>query len=271
MLKIYSWNINGIRAVHKKGFIDWVARESPDILCLQETKAHPDQLPPELACIDGYRCVWNPAQRKGYSGVAVYFRQPPLATGYGLGIERFDIEGRLLVLEYPAFSLLNVYFPNGGMGDERVQYKLEFYEEIIEYCEVLRHKNKNVIICGDFNTAHQEIDLKNPKSNRNNSGFLMVEREMLDRFLGHGYIDVFRHLYPDRIEYTWWDFRTRARERNAGWRIDCFYVSKDMIDWVVDCVHFDQVLGSDHCPLGLFLREGQDLTQPGKYGIDQLP
>ncbi|MEQ8201558.1 MAG: exodeoxyribonuclease III [Syntrophomonadaceae bacterium] len=253
-MKIYSWNVNGIRAVHKKGFIDWVAGEAPDILCLQETKAHPDQLPPELTYVSGYRCVWNPARRKGYSGVAVYFRPPPLDIRYGLDVERFDCEGRLLVMEYPDFTLLNVYFPNGGMGDERVQYKLEFYEEIIEYCDRLRNKDKNVIICGDFNTAHQEIDLKNPKTNMKTSGFLAVEREMLDKFLSRGYIDVFRHLYPDKIEYTWWDFKTRARERNAGWRIDCFYVSRNMIDTVEDCAHFTQVQGSDHCPIGLFLK-----------------
>ncbi|NLN86319.1 MAG: exodeoxyribonuclease III [Syntrophomonadaceae bacterium] len=259
MKKIYCWNVNGIRAVYKKGFIDWVLSEAPDILCLQEIKAYPDQLPAELNGLPGYQSVWNPAQRKGYSGVAVYYRQPPLNVGYGLGIDRFDREGRLLVMEYPDFTLLNVYFPNGGMGDERVQYKLEFYQEIIEYCDGLRNKDKKVIICGDFNTAHREIDLKNPKNNMNTSGFLLAEREMLDEFLSRGYIDVFRHLYPDKVEYTWWDFRTRARERNAGWRIDCFYVSSNMIDSVADCVHFGQVYGSDHCPLGLYLPE--DMTE----------
>lgn len=253
-MKICSWNVNGIRAVHKKGFSDWVLGENPDILCLQETKAYPEQLPAELTRLADYECIWNPAQRKGYSGVAVYFRQPPLEVGYGLGVERFDNEGRVLVMHHQEFTLLNVYFPNGGMGDERVQYKLEFYDKIIDYCDALKVEGKNVIICGDFNTAHQEIDLKNPKTNTKTSGFLPVEREKLDKFLSHGYVDVFRYLYPDKVEYTWWDFRTRARERNAGWRIDCFYVSSSIIDRVQDCVHFDQVQGSDHCPLALLLR-----------------
>ncbi len=234
--------------------MNWVLRESPDILCLQETKAYPEQLPAEIADINGYASAWNPARRKGYSGVAVYFRQTPLAVGYGLGVDKFDNEGRVLVVEYDDFTLLNVYFPNGGMGDERVQYKLEFYEEIIEYCDQLKNRDKKVIICGDFNTAHREIDLKNPKANARNSGFLPVEREMLDRFLAHGYVDVFRHLYPDKVEYTWWDFKSRARERNAGWRIDCFYVSSNMIDDICDCLNYTEVEGSDHCPIVLLLK-----------------
>lgn len=254
MKKICSWNVNGIRAAQKKGLVNWVLRESPDILCLQETKACPEQLPAEIADITGYASVWNPARRKGYSGVAVYFRQTPLAVGYGLGVDKFDNEGRVLVAEYDDFTLLNVYFPNGGMGDERVQYKLEFYEEIIEYCDQLKNRDKKVIICGDFNTAHREIDLKNPKPNAKNSGFLPVEREMLDKFQNHGYIDVFRHLYPDKVEYTWWDFKSRARERNAGWRIDCFYVSSDMIDDIYDCLNYTEVEGSDHCPIVLLLK-----------------
>lgn len=254
MNKICSWNVNGIRAAQKKGLVDWILREGPDILCLQETKAYPEQLPAELTSIEGYDSAWNPAQRKGYSGVAIYFRQPPLTIKCGLGVDKFDHEGRVLIAVYSDFTLLNVYFPNGGMGDERVQYKLEFYEEIIEYCDQLKNKDVKVLICGDFNTAHREIDLKNAKANAGNSGFLPVERAMLDKFQAHGYVDVFRHLYPDKVEYTWWDFKSRARERNAGWRIDCFYVSSNMAGDVYDCLHYNEVEGSDHCPIALLIK-----------------
>lgn len=262
-MKLYSWNVNGIRAVQKKGFVDWVLREEPDILCLQEVKAVVDQLDETLVSIHGYQSYWHPAQRKGYSGVATYIKQSLLLSLgnqesikiiNGLGIERFDAEGRVLVSEFKGFTLLNIYFPNGGMGDDRVQFKMEFYEAVIAYCDGLVRQGKKVIICGDFNTAHREIDLKNPKANENVSGFLPVERAMLDHFLAHGYIDVFRHLYPDKVQYTWWSYRTRARERNAGWRIDYFYISKNLLDDIVDCQHFDDMEGSDHCPIALILK-----------------
>ena len=253
-MRIYSWNVNGIRAVQKKGFIAWIKQESPDILCLQETKALPEQLERDLVEIGGYQNVWNPAQRKGYSGVAAYFKQAPLSVQTSTGIEKFDAEGRVLILNFTDFTLLNIYFPNSGMGEERLQFKLEFYQHIMETCEHLKKIGRKIIICGDFNTAHQEIDLKNPQANRTSPGFLRVEREMLDTFLAQGYIDVFRYLYPDKVEYTWWDYRTRARERNAGWRIDGFYVSPDMMASIEDCRHLSYVEGSDHCPVALYLK-----------------
>jgi len=252
-MKIYSWNVNGIRSVQKKGFIDWLNAESPDILCLQETKALPEQLAPELVEIEGYQNVWNSAARKGYSGVAVYYKLQPQSIRFSTGIEKFDREGRILILGFEDYTLLNIYFPNSGRGDERLSFKLEFYRHIIEFCEGLKIQGKRLIICGDFNTAHQDIDLKNPKSNRNSPGFLQVERDMLDEFLSKGFVDVFRHIYPDRADYTWWDYRTRARERNAGWRIDCFYVTPDLLHRIRDCVHHSQVEGSDHCPIALIL------------------
>lgn len=252
-MKLYSWNVNGIRAVQKKGFVDWVLQESPDVLCLQETKAGPEQLADELINIPGYQSVWNPAQRKGYSGVAAYFKRSPLAISTGIGVERFDSEGRLLACTYSDFTLLNVYFPNGKMGDERVEYKMDFYDAVIAYCDNLVREGRNIIICGDFNTAHQEIDLKNPQANTTTSGFLPVERKKLDMFLAHGYNDVFRYLFPERVQYTWWSYRTRARARDAGWRIDCFYVSPGILDRIVDCRHLVQVDGSDHCPIALIL------------------
>lgn len=254
-MKIYTWNVNGIRAVQKKGFVDWVLDEKPDILCLQETKAHLEQLEKSLTDIDGYYSYWHSAKRKGYSGVATYSRQEPLVIESKLSLDEFDDEGRVLVTHYPGFSLLNIYFPNGQMGEERVDYKLRFYETIIEYCNQLKNQGKRLIICGDFNTAHQEIDLANPKSNENVSGFLPVERAMLDTFLGEGYIDVYRYLHPDTVSYTWWSYRTRARERNVGWRIDYFYASANMIDFVADCYPLTEVQGSDHCPLALILKD----------------
>lgn len=262
-MKLCSWNVNGIRSIQKKGFVDWVLREQPDVLCLQEIKASVEQLDESLVSINGYQSYWNPAQRKGYSGVATYIKESLLSSqGYGLhirisnglGIERFDSEGRVIAATFDDFTLLNIYFPNGGMGDERVQFKLEFYEAIIDYCDqIVKHGGK-VMICGDFNTAHREIDLKNPKANENVSGFLPVERAMLDTFLGHGYVDVFRHLYPEQVQYTWWSYRTRARERNAGWRIDYFYVSENLLEQIDECRIMDEIEGSDHCPVALNLK-----------------
>lgn len=255
IMKICSWNVNGIRAIQKKGFIKWVEEQRPDIICLQEIKANVEQLDDELLNVNGYRSFWNPAKRKGYSGVATYIREDlePDEAIMGLGIDKFDNEGRLMLFHFEQFSLLNIYFPNGGRGDDRVEFKLEFYEEVIKSCDILREKGERLIICGDFNTAHHEIDLKNPKANEKTSGFLPVEREMLDKFLSHGYLDIYRCLYPEETGYTWWSYRTRARERNAGWRIDYFYISSDLINEVVDCSLLNEVQGSDHCPLILEL------------------
>jgi exodeoxyribonuclease-3 len=252
-LKICSWNVNGIRAVAKKGFLDWVKKESPDILCLQETKAHPAQLEKELLEINGYTCYWNAARRKGYSGVATYSKIVPMAVDYDLGVEEFDQEGRLIISSYDKFTLLNVYFPNGQQNQDRLDYKLRFYARLMEVCDQMKVIQPHLIICGDFNTAHREIDLKNPKANENRSGFLPVERAVLDQFLNRGYIDVFRYLYPEKVQYSWWSYRTMARERNAGWRIDYFYVSQETLPYIEDCIILDEVTGSDHCPIILNL------------------
>lgn len=253
-MKIYSWNVNGIRSVYNKGFIEWMQREGPDILCLQETKASPEQLHQALLEVPCYKSYWNIGAKKGYSGVATYVRQAPLDCWMTTGVEILDVEGRILITHHPQFTLLNVYFPNGQMNSDRLNFKLQFYQALIDYCEELKKNQANIIICGDFNTAHREIDLKNPKNNEKRSGFLPIERDVLDRFLEMGYVDVFRHLYPDKVQYSWWDYRTRARERNAGWRIDYFYVSRPMVPQIVDSAILDQVTGSDHCPITLHLQ-----------------
>lgn len=250
-MKIYSWNVNGIRAIQKKGFLEWMEKEAPDILCIQETKVQLHQINEDLSKVNGYEAYWSCAERKGYSGVAVYTKFKPISVQYGIGIERFDSEGRILVLEYDSFILLNIYFPNGQKNEERLQYKLAFYDAILEYCEELKNQGKKLVITGDYNTAHQAIDLKNPKENQNYSGFLPIERAWIDKFIQHGYIDVFRYLYPDKIEYTWWSYRFKARERNAGWRIDYHFVSDNFIKDIKDIEIRSDIMGSDHCPVVL--------------------
>lgn len=252
-MKICSWNVNGIRAVLNKGFLAWMLEEAPDILCLQETKASPDQLRSELLDVPGYFSYWNHGERKGYSGVATYVRHQPTRVDTCTGIQILDVEGRLIISEHPEFTLLNIYFPNGQMNDDRLQYKLRFYKALMDFCEALHKREPRVIICGDFNTAHREIDLKNPKSNEKRSGFLPVERELLDQFHKRGFVDIFRRLYPEKVQYSWWDYRTRARERNAGWRIDCFYATEEVVPLVSDCRILEHVQGSDHCPIVLEL------------------
>ncbi|NLB41421.1 MAG: exodeoxyribonuclease III [Clostridiales bacterium] len=252
-MKLYSWNVNGIRAVQKKGFVDWVLKESPDILCLQETKAHFSQLDEELTQIDGYESYWNAPARKGYSGVATYTKEKPLSVQYGIGVDRIDEEGRIIVTEYPSFTLLNIYFPNGQKDQDRLDYKLDFYDEVLEYCNELVTDGKKVIICGDFNTAHHPIDLTNPKANEKYSGFLPIERESLSKWIDCGFVDSFRHFYPETVKYSWWSYRMQARPKNVGWRIDYFLVSGNMIDDVKDAEIRNDVMGSDHCPVVLHL------------------
>jgi exodeoxyribonuclease III len=250
-MKIYSWNVNGLRAIVKKGFFDFMVKENPDILCLQETKIQDEQLGDELRNIDGYHSCFSFAERKGYSGVAVYSKHEPLSLKRGIGIERFDREGRILVVEYSDFFLLNIYFPNGKKNEERLNYKLDFYDAVLEYLKVLRKKRKNIIISGDYNTAHREIDLKNPEANENTSGFLPVERKWIDKLIEHGYIDSFRNFYSDKVKYSWWSYRTRARARDAGWRIDYHFVNKEFIERVKDADILVDVMGSDHCPVSI--------------------
>ncbi|HZJ57872.1 MAG TPA: exodeoxyribonuclease III [Clostridia bacterium] len=252
-MRIYSWNVNGIRAVQKKGFIEWVKEEQPDILCLQETKAHLSQLDDELINIEGYESYWNYPERKGYSGVALYTKTEPKSVYYGIGIDIYDEEGRIIVAEYDDFVLLNIYFPNGQMSDERLKYKLDFYDAVLKYCNMRVAQGDKVVVSGDYNTAHSEIDLKNPKSNADRSGFLPIERAWMDKLVKSGYTDTYRYLYPDTVKYSWWSYRFRSREKNIGWRIDYHFVSNNMLDRVKDSLILNHVMGSDHCPIMLEL------------------
>ncbi|TRZ64809.1 exodeoxyribonuclease III [bacterium] len=253
-LKIYSWNVNGLRAAHKKGFLDWLKISKGDIICLQETKALPEQLPEEIRDIKGYESFWHSAHRKGYSGVGIYSKQIPVYSQLGIGIEKFDFEGRMILLEFDKFVLINAYFPNGGRGPERVQYKLEFYDELFFLLEKKYKDRKGVIVTGDYNTAHSEIDLARPKENAMNSGFLPEERAWIDKIINLGYVDVFRKFHKGGGHYTYWDMFTRARDRNAGWRIDYFMVSEDFADKVIKADIHTDVMGSDHCPISIDIK-----------------
>jgi exodeoxyribonuclease-3 len=253
-MKITTWNVNGIRAALGKGLSTWIETEKPDILCLQEIKAKPDQLTEEQREFSGYEIVWNPAEKPGYSGVATFLRGNPEEIRMGLGETRFDIEGRVIRTRHPGFLLYNIYFPNGQRGQDRLGYKLDFYSHLLEICDQLHDGGESIIITGDFNTAHHPIDLRNPKENEKNSGFLPEEREWIDRYLGHGFIDIYRYLYPDRVQYTWWTYISNARQRNVGWRLDYFLVSKNLVPKISDVVVRDEVPGSDHCPVTLILK-----------------
>lgn len=249
---LLSWNVNGIRAARKKGFLEWFRDASADIVCVQETKARPEQLDDELRQPEGYYTYWNWPEKKGYAGVAVYSREEPRKVDYDF-TSRLDTEGRMIAAEYPGFVLMNVYFPNGGMGNKRVPYKMEFYELFLDYADGLVKEGKNLVICGDLNTAHKEIDLTHPKANEKNTGFLPVERAWMDKLVGHGYVDTFRHFNREPENYTYWDMKTRARERNVGWRIDYFFVNEGFLPAVKNAFITPEVMGSDHCPLGIVL------------------
>jgi exodeoxyribonuclease-3 len=255
-VRLLSWNVNGVRAALKKGFLDWLRKESPDVLCLQETKAEPSQLPAELAAPEGYKTAWDwPLEKKGYSGVATLSRVNPLSVDRGLGIAEFDREGRVLVSRYPEFALYNVYFPNGKRDQTRLDYKLRFYDAFLDLLKRdLRNNDGKIIICGDVNTAHRDIDLARPKENSKVSGFLPAERAWIDRLIEAGFIDTFRVFEADGGHYTWWDQMTRARERNVGWRIDYFFVSEKLRPHLKAAFHEPQVMGSDHCPVGIEMR-----------------
>ena len=254
MFRILSWNVNGIRAATRKGFNDFLKQYQPDLLGIQETKATREQAEPHLSDDHGYHLEWNAAQRKGYSGVATFTRNQPLSTELGLGFEQFDNEGRVILSEFPEFTFLNIYFPNGQRDKARLEYKLGFYKATLDLCSAMRKEGRKLIIGGDFNTAHTEIDLKNPKSNQDTSGFLPEERAWIDRYLEAGFIDVFRQQHPDEPDhYTWWTYRFNARARNIGWRIDYFLVSKDLADRVKQAEIHTDVPGSDHCPISLTL------------------
>lgn len=253
-INLLCWNINGIRAIWKKGFPEWFDKANPDILCLQETKAQEEQLDNEVLNFKDYKSYFFSAEKKGYSGVAIYTRHTPLKVTYGLGIHDFDFEGRVIELQFEKFVLFGVYFPNGGRGPERVKYKLDFYDALFQRCELLRKQNKNIIICGDYNTAHKEIDLARPKENVKTSGFLPEERAWIDKIISMNYIDIFREYNQSPEQYTYWDQITRARERNVGWRIDYYMISNEMRNMVTNATIHADVFGSDHCPIGLELK-----------------
>jgi len=254
-MKILSWNVNGLRAIVKKDKWNQLFELDPDIFCLQETKAHPEQLPEEIRKPKGYHAYFDHSKmRKGYSGVAIYSKIKPEKVEYSIGNPELDKEGRMIIAYFKDFVLLNGYFPNGGEDPARLKYKLEFYDQFLKFIEKLRKQDKKVIFCGDVNTAHNEIDLARPKENSDHTGFLRIERDWLDKVVSKGYIDTFRHLYPEKIKYSWWDMKTFARERNVGWRIDYFFVSSDLKNKIKKADILNDVFGSDHCPVTLELK-----------------
>jgi len=252
-MKLLSWNVNGLRAVYKKNFLKWFEEKDADIFCIQETKAHQEQLSDELLNQEGYSSYFSQAERKGYSGVALWTRKEPDNISYLLNIPRFDLEGRLIQADYSEFTLFNIYFPNGKASKERLQFKLDFYESILKKMDELLNLGKKIVICGDVNTAHREIDLARPKENEKVSGFLPEERDWIDRLIERGFIDAFRMYHKDAGHYSWWDYKTRARERNIGWRIDYFFISSNLEEHLKSAFIQSEVLGSDHCPIGIEL------------------
>ena len=250
-MKIISWNINGIRAVTKKDFFDDISEMNPDILCLQETKAQDDQVEEALAQMTDYHQYYNSAQRKGYSGVALLTKIKPLSITYDMGIEEHDQEGRVQCAEYENFYLVNVYVPNSGQKLVRLDYRKQWDEDFRKYLENLK-KKKPVILCGDLNVAHRAIDLKNDKSNYNKTaGYTQVEIDGMDNLLASGFVDSFRHFHPEKVAYTYWSYRFKARERNTGWRIDYFLVSKSLVEKIKKVEILSEYYGSDHCPIRL--------------------
>ncbi len=254
-IRLFSWNVNGLRACAKKGFLDWLEAERPDILALQEVRAEPEQLPREVRTPEGYHDYWNPAGKKGYSGVGLLCREEPVSVEMdGLGDPELDAEGRMIVSDHGGFLLYNIYFPNGGRDLSRVPFKLSFSEAVLQHAERRRAEGRSIVICGDVNTAHEEIDLARPKANVRNTGFLPEERAWVSRVLEHGWIDIFRERHPgEGGHYTWWSNRAGARERNVGWRIDYFFITPDLAGKVLGVRHHPGVMGSDHCPIELDL------------------
>lgn len=254
-VKLLSWNVNGLRAVHKKDALNpLLASQQPDILAVQEIKAHVADLPQALKEVDGYHAYFEAAERKGYSGVGTYSRTEPVSVSGGFGVPEFDVEGRVLRTDFNGFTLLNVYFPSGTQGPERVDYKLAFYDAFFDWAEVIRAGGTPLVICGDVNTAHHEIDLARPKQNHNKtSGFLDIERDWITRLLNAGYHDTYRELHPELEQYTWWSARGGARANNIGWRLDYFFVSSELRDAVREAYILTDHMGSDHCPVGLVL------------------
>ena len=249
-MKLISWNVNGIRACVNKGFEEFFKKIDADIFCIQETKCQPDQIQLEFK---GYKSYWNSAEKKGYSGTAIFTKKEPIKATYGIGKEAYDKEGRIITLEFENFYLVNNYTPNSKRELERLDYRQLWEDEIRKYLLKL-NKTKPVIMCGDLNVAHKEIDLKNPKSNRGNAGFTDEERQKMTELLQAGFTDSFRYLYPNKEEaYSWWSYMGRAREKNIGWRIDYFIVSNDIKEKIKDAQIYPEIMGSDHCPVGIVL------------------
>jgi exodeoxyribonuclease-3 len=250
-MKLISWNVNGLRACEGKGFSDAFRQLDADFFCLQETKMQEGQLDLQF---EGYQSYWNYAEKKGYSGTAIFTRHQPLNVTYGIGIDEHDHEGRVITLEMPDFFLVTVYTPNSQDELRRLDYRMKWEDDFQDYLQRLDAK-KPVIVCGDLNVAHQEIDLKNPKTNRRNAGFTDEEREKFTALLNKGFIDTFRTLYPEQVTYSWWSYRFRAREKNAGWRIDYFVTSQRLLERIKDAKIHTEIMGSDHCPVELLLSE----------------
>ncbi|HPA14142.1 MAG TPA: exodeoxyribonuclease III [Desulfobacterales bacterium] len=255
-IKMICWNVNGMRAVVRNDFFKSFRKINADIFAIQETKLQESQLTEEIKKIEGYESYWSHSTvKKGYSGVGIYTRIKPKTVTYDLGISRYDDEGRTIEMDFGDFVFFNVYFPNGKMSDARLRYKLDFYKDFFEYADSLKSRGRSLVIAGDFNTAHNEIDLKNPKANEKYSGFLRIERDLLDRMVANGYVDTFRYFYPDTVKYSWWSYRFNARAKNIGWRIDYFFVTEDIVrkGWVKDSFIDNDIFGSDHCPIGLVM------------------
>lgn len=253
MPSIISYNVNGIRAAVKKGFWQWLNEESPDIICLQETKAHTDDLDETFTKVENYHVYYHHAEKKGYSSVAIFTKEAPLKVVYGCGIEKYDREGRFLRVDFADFSVLNVYLPSGTSGDERQAFKEECLVDFLQYVTDLRQTIPNLILCGDFNIAHQNIDIHNPVSNKNSSGFLPQEKAWMTDFLATGLVDSFRHLNPDKQEYSWWSYRANARKNNKGWRIDYILITEELHKRSVSAHIMPDAEHSDHCPIKLVL------------------
>jgi exodeoxyribonuclease-3 len=254
-MKLISWNVNGIRACHKGGFLKWFEDEKADIVCVQEIKAFPEQLEEDLRNPLKYHAIWNPAGKPGYSGTAVFSKKEPLSVQLGLGDPQFDSEGRVMIVKYPEFTLVNSYFPNSQRDHARLPYKLAFCRKFLQTMEGLRAKGENLLMCADWNIAHQEIDLKNPKSNQKNAGFLPEERAWMTEFIEAGYLDVFRKFEPGPGHYSWWSYRPGVREKNVGWRLDYFMANEEFTGRLKTSYHRHQIYGSDHCPVGMELKK----------------
>lgn len=252
MKKLISWNVNGLRACMQKGFTDFFKAADADIFCLQETKLQEGQIDLELS---GYYQYWNYAEKKGYSGTAIFTKKEPISVSYGIGIEEHDLEGRVITLEFQNYYMITVYTPNSQDELKRLTYRMKWEDNFLAYLKKLE-ENKPVIVCGDMNVAHKEIDLKNPKTNRKNAGFTDEERNKFSSLLDAGFTDTFRYFYPDlEGAYSWWSYRFKAREKNAGWRIDYFLTSKSLNDSLKDALIYKDIFGSDHCPVGLIIED----------------